>query len=78
MGLFSTIQNPFISNTLVKAEINILPNAVQLEGTQGSFTEGACNPNTLAVANALDSAVGDPRMAGVIEFLDTRATFRTL
>ena len=72
MGVLVPIQNSFISNTLIKAEINILANAVELEGTQGSFTFIACNPNTLAVANALDSAVGDPRMAGVIEFLDTQ------
>ena len=71
-GTFSPIQNPFVTNTLIKAEINILASAVQLEGTQGSFTEVACNPNTLAVANALDSAVGDPRAAGLIEFLDTQ------
>jgi outer membrane autotransporter protein len=71
-GTFDTIQNPFVTNTLIKADINILANAVQLEGTQGSFTEVACNPNTLAVANALDSAVGDPRAAGLIEFLDTQ------
>jgi outer membrane autotransporter protein len=71
-GTFSTIQNPFVSNTLIKAEINILANAVQLEGTQGSFTEVACNPNTLAVAKVLDSVVGDPRAAGLIEFLDTQ------
>jgi outer membrane autotransporter protein len=70
-GTFSTIQNPFVSNTLIKAEINILANAVQLEGTQGSFTEVACNPNALAVAKALDSAVGDPRAAQLIAFLDT-------
>jgi outer membrane autotransporter protein len=70
-GTFSTIQNPFVSNTLIKAEINILANAVELEGTQGSFTQGACNPNTLAVAEALDSAVGDPRASALIEFLDT-------
>ena len=71
-GTFSTIQNPFISNTLVKAEIIYFPNAVQLEGTQGSFPDVACNPNTLAVAKALDSAVGDPRASGLIEFLDTQ------
>src|SRR4029077_13366949 len=70
-GTFSTILNPFISNTLIKAEINILGNAVQLEGTQGSFTEVACNPNTLAVAKALDSAVGNPRASELIGFLDT-------
>jgi outer membrane autotransporter protein len=70
-GTFSTIQNPFVSNTLIKAEINILANAVQLVGTQGSFTEVACNPNALAVAKVLDSVVGDPRAAGLIQFLDT-------
>jgi outer membrane autotransporter protein len=71
-GTFGTVQNLFDSNTLVKAEINILANAVQLEGTQGSFTEVACNPNALAVAKALDSAAGDPRAAGLIDFLDTQ------
>jgi autotransporter-associated beta strand protein len=71
-GTFSTIVNPFVSNTLVLAEIIYLPTGVQLEGTQGSFTEVACNPNTLAVAKALNSAVGDPRAAGLIEFLDTQ------
>jgi len=71
-GTFITVLNPFISNTLVKAEIIFLPNAVQLEGTQGSFTAVACNSNTLAVAEALDSAVGDPSASGLIEFLDTQ------
>ena len=71
-GTFSTVQNPFVSNTLIKAEINILGNAVQLEGTQGSFTEVACNPNTVAVGGALNSAVGDPRASGLIGFLDTQ------
>ena len=71
-GTFSTIQNPFLSNTIVKVQITVLPNAVQLVGTQGSFTEAACNPNSLAVAKALDSAVGDPRAAGLINFLDNQ------
>src|SRR5262249_18815342 len=71
-GSFDTVQNPFISNTLVKAQINIFDGVVQLEGTQIPFTEVACNPNTLAVANALDSAVGDPRASRLIEFLDTQ------
>jgi outer membrane autotransporter protein len=71
-GTFSKILNPFVSNTLVLAEIIYLPNAVQLEGTQGSFIPFACNPNTLAVAKALDSAVGDPRAAALIQFLDTQ------
>ena len=71
-GTFSTIQNPFVSNTLIQAEINILGNAVQLEGTQGSFMEVACNPNTVAVGGALNSAVGDPHASGLIGFLDTQ------
>jgi autotransporter-associated beta strand protein len=71
-GTFSTIQNPFVSNTLIKAEINILGNAVQLEGTQGSFTSVACNPNTVAVGGALKSAVGDPGASRLIGFLDTQ------
>jgi uncharacterized protein with beta-barrel porin domain len=70
-GTFDTIQNPF-TNTLVLAEIIYLPGSVELVGTQGSFTSVACNPNTLAVAKALDSAVGDPRAAGLIQFLDTQ------
>jgi outer membrane autotransporter protein len=71
-GNFSTIQNPFLTNTLVKAEINIVGNSVQLEGTQESFTEVACNPNTVAVGGALNSAVGDPRASGLIGFLNTQ------
>jgi outer membrane autotransporter protein len=70
-GSFTTIQNPFV-NPVVKVEISILANAVQLEVTRGSFTGAACNPNTLAVARALDSAVGDPRVAGLIGFLDSQ------
>jgi autotransporter-associated beta strand protein len=71
-GTFSTLENPFLSNTIIKAQITILPNAVELVGTQGSFTEAACNPNSLAVAKALDSAVGDPRAAALISFLNTQ------
>jgi outer membrane autotransporter protein len=71
-GAFRTIQNPFLSNTIIKAQIIVLPNAVQLIGTQGSFTEAACNPNSLAVAKALDSVVGDPRAAELISFLNTQ------
>ena len=71
-GTFNSIQNPFMSNTLVNAEITILGNSVQLEGTQGSFTSVACNSNTVAVGEALNSAVGDPRASGLIGFLDTQ------
>jgi len=68
-GNFSTIQNEFA--TVVKTQIIILPTAVELEGTQGSFVPAACNSNTAAVARSLDSAVGDPRATGLISFLDT-------
>jgi hypothetical protein len=60
----TTLQNPFISNTIVMANVITAANAVEIEGTQGSFatTPGvAITPNELAVAKALDSARGDPR-----------------
>ena len=41
-----------------------------LEGTQGSFVQAACTPNTAAVAQALDSAVGNPRASALIAFLN--------
>jgi len=69
-GTFGTVQNQFATGTLVKAQVVDLPNAVVLEGTQGSFVQGACTPNTVAVAQALDSAVGDPRASTLIGFLD--------
>jgi outer membrane autotransporter protein len=74
-GTFSTVQNPFLSDTIVKAQVNILPTAVVLEGTQGSFstTPGiATTPNNFAVAKALDSAAGDPREAALFAFLNSQ------
>jgi outer membrane autotransporter protein len=67
-GTFSAIQNEFA--TIVKTQIIILPTAVVLEGTQGSFVEAACNPNSAAVAHALDNAVGNPRATALINFLN--------
>jgi outer membrane autotransporter protein len=67
-GSFSTVQNEF--PTIVKTQVVILPGAVLLEGTQGSFVSAACNSNSAAVARSLDLAVGDPRAAGLISFLD--------
>jgi outer membrane autotransporter protein len=67
-GTFGTVQNEFA--TIVKARLVYDPNAVLLEGTQGSFVPGACTPNTVSVAQALDSAVGDPRAQRLIAFLD--------
>jgi hypothetical protein len=43
---------------------------VVLEGAQGSFVEAACNPNSVAVAQALNSAVGNPRGSTLIAFLN--------
>jgi outer membrane autotransporter protein len=71
-GTFGTVQNQVSTGTLVKAEVVDLPNAVVLEGVQGSFVPTACTPNTVAVAQALDSAVGDPRASTLIEFLDAQ------
>jgi autotransporter-associated beta strand protein len=73
-GNFSTIQNDF--GTIVKTQVIISPNAVVLQGTQGSFTEVAMTPNCVAVARALDSAVGDPRAAALINFLNSEPLSR--
>ena len=72
-GTFTTVQNDF--GTIAGIQIVYLPDSVLLEATQGSFKEfgktfcGA--PNDVAVGAALDSAVTDSRMTGVIEFLDS-------
>ena len=39
-GSFGTIQSEFATNTIVKAQVVNLQNAVVLEGTQGSFDRG--------------------------------------
>ena len=54
----------------MKAQVVTLSNAVVLEGAQGSFVQAACNPNSRAVAQALDSAVGNARASTLIGFLD--------
>ncbi|MBV8102094.1 MAG: autotransporter domain-containing protein [Verrucomicrobia bacterium] len=77
-GTFSTIQNPFPSSTAVEAQFLLLPDAVEIEGTQGSFVSilqslgPIVTPNELAVAKALDSARGDPREAALFAFLDSQ------
>jgi outer membrane autotransporter protein len=73
-GTFGTIQNDFA--TIVKAQVVYLPNGVVLEGAQGSFVQAACTPNTVAVAQALDSAVSDPRASGLIGFLNNEPLSR--
>jgi outer membrane autotransporter protein len=69
-GSFGTVQNEIATGTIVKAQVVTLTNAVVLEGTQGSFVEAACNPNSAAVAQALDSAVGNSRASALITFLN--------
>jgi autotransporter-associated beta strand protein len=77
-GNFSTIQNPFPSGTAVEAQFVLLPNAVEIEGTQGSFATiiqslgPGVTPNELAVAKAIDSARGDPREAALFAFLNSQ------
>jgi outer membrane autotransporter protein len=74
-GTFSAVQTPSVSNTIVKAQVLVGPNDVTIEGTQGSFanTPGVANtPNEQAVANALDSAAGDPRAAALFAFLNSQ------
>jgi uncharacterized protein with beta-barrel porin domain len=68
-GSFSTVQN---LNTIVNAKVTILPDAVEITGTQGNFVSAACNPNSVAVAQALNSAVGNPAAAALINFLDSQ------
>jgi outer membrane autotransporter protein len=74
-GSFSTIQNLNTLgnlNTIVKTQIVILPGVVEVEAIQGNFVDAAGNQNAVAVARALNSAVGDPRAAALITFLDSQ------
>ena len=74
-GSFSTIQNLNSLgnlNTIVKTQIVILPGVVEVEAIQGNFVDAAGNQNAVAVARALNSAVGDPRAAALITFLDSQ------
>lgn len=69
-GTFGTIENNFLTGTVVKGQVVVLSNAVVLEGSQGSFVPEASNPNSVAVAQALDNVAGDPRAAALISFLN--------
>ncbi|MBV8101755.1 MAG: autotransporter domain-containing protein [Verrucomicrobia bacterium] len=76
-GAFTTIENPFVSNTIVKADVVTLASSVQIVGTQGNFVLAACNPNNVSVARALNSAVGAPQASALITYLDNQP-FNTL
>ena len=74
-GTFDTVQNDFLATgSAVVFDLVYLPNSVVLQGIQGSFAEFAgifCGtPNAVAVGQALDSAVGDPRASELIGFLN--------
>jgi autotransporter-associated beta strand protein len=70
-GSFGTVQNEISTGTVVQAQVVTLSNAVLVEGTQGSFVQAACNPNSVAVAQALDGAVGNPRASTLSPSLTT-------
>ena len=72
-GTFSTVQNPFISDTIVEAQVVLTPDSVEIEGTQGLFINiPGLTANEQAVAKALDSAAGDPRAAALFAFLNSQ------
>jgi autotransporter-associated beta strand protein len=70
-GTFGTVQ----TGTIVQGVVVTQPNAVLLEGQQGSFTQipgVTLTPNQLAVGNMLNSAVGNPAAAPLIAFLNSQ------
>ena len=76
-GTFNSIENDtVVTGTIVESEVVYEPNAVVLKATQGSFAEFAgafCGtPNSVAVGQALDSAVDDPRASELIGFLNNQ------
>ena len=76
-GTFNSIENDtVVTGTIVESEVVYKPNAVVLKATQGSFAEFAgafCGtPNSVAVGQALDSAVDDPRASELIGFLNNQ------
>ena len=75
-GTFSTVVNPFATDTLVKADIVYDADNVYLSFDQGSFLQFArlqgLTPNEFAVAGGLDSVANDPRLAGLIGFLNSQ------
>src|SRR5262249_25897359 len=61
-GSFGTVQNQLATGTLVKAQVIDLPNAVVLEGTQGSFVSVA--PRTAAPTAAISIFSSQEVMTG--------------
>ena len=77
-GTFGNVENDFLATgSIVVFDVVYQSNVVVLEGTQGSFAEFASlfcgTPNAIAVGEALDSAVGNPRASELIDFLNNEA-----
>lgn len=68
-GIFSSIDNPFATGTLLDARVVYEANDVVLEFALGSFNIGGLTPNQKAVADNLDDAANDPAAAPLINFL---------
>jgi outer membrane autotransporter protein len=76
-GTFNSIENDtLVTGAIVESEVVYEPNAVVLKATQGSFAEFASafcgTPNSVAVGQALDSAVDDSRASELIGFLNNQ------
>ena len=74
-GTFGNVENDFLATGfIVVFDVVYLPNAIVLKGTQGSFAEFARafigTPNSVAVGQALDSAVGELPQATESELID--------
>jgi outer membrane autotransporter protein len=70
-GTFGTVQNDFATGTILESQVVYFPTSVVLEASQGQFPDvPGLTSNEMAVAIAVDSALGDPRAAPLIDFLN--------
>jgi outer membrane autotransporter protein len=76
IGKFATVENGFISDTILDPTVVYHENSVALEAVQGSFEKFAqswgLTPNQKSVARALDSAANDRRANKLFDYLDYR------
>ena len=64
--------DPHATGTLLTLGITVTPHQMVLEMIQGSFASvKGLTPNEKAVGRALDSGIGNSRMAKLIDYLDT-------
>jgi hypothetical protein len=70
-GSFGTVQNQISTGTVVQGQVVTLPNAVVVEGTQGSFVQAACHPSELRGGGPSAGPCGrQPRASTLIAFLN--------